>query len=38
LAVCVFQAAVSVPLLVTGELVTVNCVGIDSPTEVTVPT
>ena len=32
-----FQAAVSVPLPVTGELVTVNCVGIDRPTLVTVP-
>ena len=31
------KAAVSVPELVTGELVTVNCTGIASPTEVTVP-
>lgn len=31
------KAAVSVPELVTGELVTVNCTGIANPTEVTVP-
>lgn len=34
---CVVSVPVSVPLLVTGELVTAMIDGNDSPTEVTVP-
>ena len=37
LAVSLAQTAVNVPLLVTGELLTVNSAGKDSPTLVTVP-
>ena len=35
--VCEAQAAVKVPAAVTGEFVTVKSLGIESPTEVTVP-
>ena len=37
LAVSLFQTAVRVPALVTGELETVNSVGRDNPTLVTEP-